>query len=294
MVTSKKGKLPKKTTGPRLGAHVSIAGGLAKAYDRAKSIGCESMQIFTRNQTQWRARPLEAGEIAGFLQAEPADQIRPVLVHDSYLINLASPDAELRQKSCDSFLEEMNRAEALRISYLIFHPGSHTGSGETDGLQRIAEALNLLIEKTPDFHLRLLVESTAGQGSSLGYRFEHLAWIIERIEQKGRIGVCLDTCHIFAAGYEIRTPAGYRKTMDAFDAIVGISNLFAFHLNDCRKELGSRVDRHAHIGEGQIGLDGFRLLVNDPRLCHLPMILETPGEEEDFRRNLDLLRSLIR
>jgi deoxyribonuclease-4 len=279
--------------GPRLGAHVSISGGLPNAFDRGRDLGCETIQVFTRNQTQWRARPLGAAEIDAFFQADPSGDLQPVLAHDSYLINLASPQKELWQKSCGAFYEEMLRADSLHIPFLVFHPGSHTGSGEQDGLKNVSQALNQLIEKTGDSGLRILIESTAGQGSSLGYRFEQLALLLEWTERKDRIGICLDTCHIFAAGYDIRTEKSYFQTMEAFDSIVGLKRLFAFHVNDSRKELGSRVDRHEHIGQGHIGLEGFRCLVNDARLHSLPMILETPGEDEDFHRNLTLLRSLI-
>ncbi len=278
---------------PRLGAHVSIAGGLPLALDRGREIGCDTIQIFTSNQTQWKKRLLAAEEVQAFRAGLRSSALSPILAHDSYLINLASPEKELRDRSIRSFLEEMNRAEALGIAYLVFHPGAHTGAGEDDGLSRVADALRFLLRETAGFRLRLLIESTAGQGTSLGYRFEHLAALLQLVSDPQRLGICLDTCHLFAAGYDLRTPGAYRQTMKSFDEIVGIGNLYAFHLNDSRKELGSRVDRHEHVGRGHIGWEGFRLLLNDRRFSRLPMVIETPGEDKQFREDLASLRALV-
>lgn len=278
---------------PRLGAHISVAGGAFNAPHRGRSIGCDTIQIFTRNQTQWRSKPLSDEEVTKFHQAVNETRIGPIVAHDSYLINLGSPEEPKWKQSREAFDDEIRRAELLGIDYLVFHPGAHMKAGEEHGLKRIAEALNLALQKTAGYRLQILIESTAGQGSALGYRFEHLATLIEMVEDKPRIGVCLDTCHLFAAGYELRTVAGYEKTILEFDQIVGLSNLKAMHVNDSKKELGSRVDRHEDIGKGCIGTEGFRNILHDKRLSALPMILETPGEEPEHARNLATLRQIL-
>lgn len=283
--------------GPRLGAHMSIAGGVAGALLRGRQTGCDTIQIFTKNNNQWRATPLSDREIRSYREHRETTGIRPVVAHDGYLINPASPQRDLYERSLEALRIEVERAATLEIPALIIHPGAHLGAGEADGIKRVVEALDTIFEGAKVFPVTICLETTAGQGSSLGYRFEHLAAIREGTREKERVGVCVDTCHIFAAGYEIRGRKAYERTMRQFDEVIGIEHIKCIHLNDSRRELGSRVDRHAHIGQGQIGLEGFRLLVNDPRLRHIPMILETPKGEDPVatdRRNLAVLRSLVR
>lgn len=288
-------RFPVGTTVPRFGAHMSISGGLYTACERGRRAGCDIIQIFSKNQQQWRARPLTEAEIARFKEAQQSEGVPVVMVHDSYLINLAAPGDELWHKSIDAFREELERCAALGIPYLVTHPGAHVGSGEEAGLQRVADALNQLFDAGTGMGVTVLLETTAGQGSSLGRRFEELARLIELTRQTDRVGVCVDTCHIFAAGYDIRSADAYAVTMAELERVIGLERIRAFHLNDSQKDLGSRVDRHAHIGEGRIGIEGFRALVNDPRFAGLPMVLETPKDEDlaDDVRNLATLRSLV-
>jgi len=278
-----------------LGAHMSIAGGIDLAPLRGREVGCRTMQLFTKSSNQWRARPLPPEEIERYRANLRATGIAPAVAHDSYLINLASTDAELHRKSMAAFLEELERAEALGIPFLVTHPGAHVGAGEEAGLRQVANSIRELLKRTKDYQAQVIIETAAGQGTSLGHRFEQIAVLLDQIGLPERTGVCLDTCHIFAAGYDIRTPEGYADVLGAFDAIVGISCLKVIHLNDSKRELGCRVDRHEHIGKGNIGLDAFRCLLADPRLKGIPMILETP-KDDDFvladRRNLDTLRRL--
>jgi deoxyribonuclease IV len=279
----------------KFGAHMSTSGGLHKAFAQGERAGCDTIQIFSKNQQQWRGKPLLDQDIAQFRAEQQRTGFAPLIVHDSYLINLASPKDELWEKSIAGFADELERCAALGIPYLVTHPGAHTGSGEEVGLQREAAALNRLFEAGTGGDTLVLLETTAGQGSCLGYRFEHLATLIELVGQPERIGVCVDTCHLLAAGYDIRTPATCAATFDEFDRVVGIERIKAFHLNDSQKDLGSRVDRHSHIGTGFVGLEGFRAIVNDARFAEIPMILETPkGDDlaEDIE-NLAKLRSLI-
>jgi deoxyribonuclease-4 len=283
---------------PRLliGAHMSISGGVELAPLRGRDAGCACIQIFTKSNMQWAARPLAEKEIAAFKQNCAETGIGPVVAHNSYLINLAAPDAALAKKSFDSFLMELERCRALGLPAIIAHPGSHTGAGEAEGLRRIRSAVDELLERTTGSPVHLLLETTAGQGSNLGYRFEQLAEMMEGVKQKSRVGVCLDTCHIFAAGYDIRTEAGYRRTMEEFDKIIGLKKLRAFHLNDSKGELGGKLDRHEHIGHGRLGKEPFRLLLRDPRFAAIPKVLETPkgkkGKLEWDVINLRLLRQL--
>jgi deoxyribonuclease-4 len=276
-----------------IGAHISIAGGLDQAPSRGEEIGCTAIQIFTKNQVQWKARPLSSLEIVNYRQALANSSIQSVVAHNSYLINLASPEEKLLNKSRQAFVDEMDRAESLRIQSLIFHPGSYKNADENVGLRLIADSIDFVYQQRPDFRLKLLLETTAGQGTSLGYSFEQLKWIIDRIAHPDRVGVCLDTCHIFAAGYDIRSQLSYEKTFDRFDQVIGLEKLQAIHLNDSKKELGSRVDRHEHIGQGQIGLEAFRLIMNDLRFVNVPKLLETSGDLKKFKENLDLLKSLV-
>ncbi|MCP4536899.1 MAG: deoxyribonuclease IV [Chloroflexi bacterium] len=279
----------------KLGAHESIAGGLYKAFDRAQSVGCETMQVFVKPNRQWAVKPLTEEDVARFKAKAEETGIQPVVGHASYLLNLATPDEALWTKSRDMLIVELERCEALGVSYLVLHPGSHVGTGEEAGLARIAQALGDVHTATPGFAAQVLLETTAGQGSGLGYRFEHLAWLMAHALEGERLGVCVDTCHIFAAGYELRTPEGYTATMDKFDQVIGIGRLKAIHLNDSKGDLGNRKDRHEHIGKGGIGLEGFRHMMNDSRLAGLPGTLETPKGKDlhEDAENLAVLRSLV-
>lgn len=280
---------------PFFGAHLSIAGGVHKAIEAAVELGCETVQLFTKSSNQWRARPLSGEEITKFREALQQAGLHGPTAHDSYLINLAAPDDELFRRSVDAFVVELERAEALGLSYLVTHPGAHTGSGEATGIDRIAEGLNEALRRCRGFHVQVLLENTAGQGSTLGYRFEQLQAIRQRLREPERIAFCFDTCHAFAAGYDLRTEATLRQTLEQFDMLLGLSLLKLFHLNDSARPLGSQVDRHAHLGQGYIGSDAFRLLVQDDRFAKHPMILETPKEDAQGRPmdpvNLALLRS---
>jgi len=275
---------------------MSIAGGVDKAPLRGRQTGCDAIQIFTKSNRQWRARPLGDEEVAAFRANLKAAGIGPVVAHDCYLLNLAAPVAAVWKRSVAAFRDELERAERLGIPYLVTHPGSHLSASETDGMARVAEALNVLHSALPRHRVRILLETTAGQGTSLGHRFEQLAAILEQVESADRVGLCLDTCHLFAAGYDIRSLAGYRETMRALLMCGGHVRVKAIHLNDSRQGLGSRVDRHAHIGEGCLGAAAFRLFLNDPRFRAVPMILETPKDENFVvadRRNLARLRRLL-
>jgi len=273
------------------------AGGIEKAPQRGASVGCTAMQIFTKNQNQWRGKKLDKKSVESYLRNLEESGITHVASHDSYLINLASPKKELYEKSFDAFVDEIERAHTLKIPYLVFHPGSHVGSGEEAGLESVAGGMNDAIRKTG--HCKdviLTIETTAGQGTNLGYKFEHLAYLIDKVEDKSRVGVCFDTCHVFAAGYELRTKDGYKKTFKEFDEVIGLRYLKFFHLNDSLRDFESRKDRHEHIGEGFIGKEGFRMLMNDRRFFDVPMVLETPKGPDlaEDRRNLELLRSFIK
>jgi deoxyribonuclease-4 len=283
---------------PLFGAHMSIAGGIHNALLEAQAKGCECVQLFTRAPGQWTGRELSEQEVRLFRRTLRRTLLRFPTAHDCYLTNLASPDKTLFRRSVETFLVELNRAERLGLRYLVMHPGAHLDSGEGAALSRVADALNEIHARTPAGRVRVLLETTAGQGSTLGHRFEHLARILEQTSEPHRLGVCFDTCHVFAAGYALASEAEYRATMRAFDRTVGLRRLRMFHVNDSRKPLGSRVDRHAHIGRGEMGLEPFRMLVNDPRFRNRPMILETPkeeGEESDMDAvNLATLRGLVK
>ena len=288
---------------PRLGAHLSIAGGLPRAVDRAVASRCEALQIFTKSAGQWRARVLPPDEIAQFRARVEQTGIQPVVAHNSYLINLAAADPALRAQSLAALGEELDRAEALGLLGLVMHPGSYTSGTERDGLDLIGDGLGAVLRARPRAKTMILLEHTAGQGTNLGHRFEHLAAILARLNGSPRVGVCLDSCHLIAAGYDICSDDGYRATFEAFDRLVGIDRIRAFHLNDSKKPCGSRVDRHEHIGRGCLGLEPFRRLLNDTRFAALPMLLETPKLDtpESRRksdadpwdlRNLQILRKL--
>jgi deoxyribonuclease-4 len=282
---------------PLFGAHFSIAGGLYKAAETARELGCGTVQLFTRNASRWAAKPLAADEITAFRTAVRTAGLQFPTAHDSYLINLAAPGDELWHRSIAAFVDELERAEALGLSYLVTHPGAHVGCGEEAGLARAAAGLDAALDRCPGFRVRVLLETTAGMGTCLGHRFEHLARILERVREPERYDVCLDTCHVFAAGYDLSTDDGYESTFAGFDRVVGLPRLKLFHLNDSMKGVGSRVDRHAGIGLGQIGEPAFRRLVNDPRFVGRPMILETPKEDDDGEPmdpvNLGKLRSFL-
>lgn len=279
-----------------LGAHTSTSGGVSKAVERAINLGFTAMQIFTKNNNRWLAKPLEQKEIKKFKINIENSNIKFVVAHDSYLINLCASNPELLEKSRVAFIDELTRCEQLGIPFLNFHPGSHTGRGEEEGLKVIAESINMAHDKTKDFKVNSMLEITAGQGTALGYRFEHIAKIIELVEPKERMSVCIDTAHLFAAGYDFRSKETYYKTMQDFDRIIGISKLECFHMNDSKKELGSRVDRHDHIGNGFIGIEGFRNIMNDEKLVSVPKILETPKGKDQLEdlENLEVLKNLMK
>jgi deoxyribonuclease-4 len=274
---------------------MSIAGGFDKAAERARQVEATALQVFVKSSNQWRAKPLEPGEGERFRAACAACGVRQVVAHASYLLNLCSADGGLWRKSLEALRVELERCDELGIPALVVHPGAHGGDGEEAGIARLVRALDRLQEERPRGGARVLIEATAGQGSSVGHRFEHLRAVLDGVRRPEGVGVCLDTCHVFAAGYDLRTASAYEATLAEFDRKVGIGRLGAVHLNDSKKELGSRVDRHEHIGRGCLGLEAFRLVLNDPRLRHLPMLLETP-KGEDLREdveNLGRLRSLL-
>ena len=291
-----------------VGAHVSASGGVENAPLNAEKIGAKAFALFTKNQRQWKAKPLSDESVEAFRENLERSGIAPrhVLPHDSYLINLGAPDEEKLEKSRDAFIDELKRCETLGLEKLNFHPGSHLvkipkrdpdyerklEEAERRCLDVIAESMNRAIEATPDSPVKLVIENTAGQGSNLGYRFEQLAYLIERVEAKERVGVCLDTCHTFTAGYDLRTPEAYEETMKAFGEIVGFDYLAGMHINDSKPPLGSRVDRHHSLGMGELGWEPFRLIMNDPRMDDIPLILETI-DESLWPREIKALYALI-
>lgn len=282
---------------------MSIAGGLPLAVDRAVANGCESLQIFSKSSNQWRARDLPAQEVRTFRDRVERAAIGPVVAHASYLINLAAPDPALRARSIDAFGEELDRAEALGLLGVVLHPGSYTTGTEARGLRLVSGAVSRLLRARRKGRTLVILEHTAGQGTSLGWRFEHLARMIDHLGGHPRVAVCLDTCHAWAAGYDLASESGYRETFATFDRLIGIDRLRVFHLNDSKKPLGSRRDRHDHIGQGTIGLEAFRRLLRDPRFGDRPMILETPKTEWKRpatvaadpldQQNLSILRHLM-
>jgi len=274
---------------PRLGAHLSIGGGLPRAVDRAVATRCEALQIFTKSAGQWRARELPQDEIILFRRRVSETGIEPVVAHNSYLINIAAAGTALREQSLAALIEEYDRADALGLSGLVMHPGSYTTGSEEEGLRLIAGGLRALLRARRRAAPMILLEHTAGQGTNLGHRFEHLATILELLDGSPRIGVCLDTCHLLTAGYDISSAEGYARTFADFDRIVGVDRIKVFHLNDSKKPCGSRVDRHEHIGKGCLGLEPFRRLLTDDRFARLPMLLETPKlDTPESRRKSDV------
>ncbi len=282
---------------PLFGAHCSIAGGLHRAAEIAAELDSGTVQLFTKNANQWSARPIADSEAKAFKAAVRKARLKHPTAHDSYLINLAAPGDELFEKSVAAFVDELTRAERLGLSYLVTHPGAHVGSGEDAGLRRVTEGLDEALRRTAGYKVKVLLENTAGQGTCLGHRFEHLARLIADSADPGRLAVCFDTCHAFAAGYDLSTQEGYDATFAEFARVVGLRKLKAFHVNDSARPLGSRVDRHAGIGLGRIGEAAFRRLANDPRFAKHPMILETPKEDAAGRPmdpvNLGKLRGFV-
>jgi deoxyribonuclease IV len=282
---------------PLLGAHMSIAGGYYKAVEEARRCGCDVVQLFTKNNNQWRAKPISEEEAAAFKFALKELKIAHPIAHASYLINLASPDELLREKSIDGMVVELSRADQLGIPYVIVHPGAHTTVRLEDGIAFAAESIDEIHRRLPRAKAQVVLEITAGQGTCLGCKLEQLAAIIDHVKRATRVGICFDTCHAFAAGYDLRDPKAYRAMWRQFDDLLGLDRLKAIHLNDSKKELGSRVDRHEHIGRGQIGLEGFRHVLRDKRLAEIPMYLETPKADNDGEpwdvTNLRTFRSLV-
>lgn len=279
-----------------LGAHTSIQGGVDKAIDLAESLNFNAIQIFTKNNNRWSQRPFFQEEIDLFKDKWRNSNIKFIVAHDCYLINLAAPDPVLYEKSVNAFIDEIERCHLLNVKYLNFHPGAHLGTGYETGINKIAESINIAHDKTSFSDVNTMLETTAGQGTSIGHSFVQLAEIIEKVENKDRMSVCIDTAHILAAGYDISNHDGFEKTIKEFDSILGLHQLKCFHVNDSKKTLNSRVDRHCNIGEGFIGLEGFKFLMNDKRLKAIPKILETPkskGQLEDLD-NLDRLKKLIK
>ncbi len=279
-----------------LGAHFSIAKGLHNALYEARSYQCNACQIFTKNANSWKERDVSSEEIGLFDKARSETGIKEIASHTSYLINLASPDKKKKAMSRNAMKKELIRSSLLNIPYVVLHPGSHMGSGTTKGIHQITLAVNRLFSEISDVRTRLLFETTAGQGTSIGHGFEQIASIMDKIENRDKVGVCLDTCHIFAAGYDIRTAQSYHETIDTFDATIGLEHLYVIHLNDSKRDFASKVDRHEQIGEGAIGIKGFECLMNDKRFINIPKIIETP-KEKDGRQydgiNLSRLRGLV-
>jgi len=279
-----------------LGAHMSIAGGLHLALERGRAVGCFAVQIFVKNQRQWAAPLLRDADVRAFRAARRSSGVRAVFAHASYLINLASPDPAAWTRAVSFFTDELERAEALGLACVAIHPGSHLGTGAEAGLDRVAEAVAEVLRRTRGYRVRVALENTAGGGGSVGRTFAELGALMRRLGGARRVGVCLDTCHLFAAGYDIRSPVGYHAAMEECAREVGLSRVLAFHLNDARAPLGSGLDRHEHIGQGYLGLPAFRLLLNDPRFAAVPKVLETPKDPEPAAdlRNLATLRRLRR
>jgi deoxyribonuclease-4 len=277
----------------KIGVHLSISGGLYRALEKSRELNIQAVQIFLKNSNQWKAKPYSADDIRKFLDVKSSMPDLAVFAHSGYLINLAGSGA-VRAKSINALADELNRAEQLGIEYVTIHPGSHKGRGIDEGIERVAEACDRVFEKNPT--TKILLETTAGQGASIGHRFEQIRSIIDASSHPDRLAVCMDTCHVFAAGYDISTKAGYPAVMSEFNDIIGLKKLRLIHLNDSVKKCGSRVDRHEHIGKGSIGNEGFRLLLHDLKLKDIPMILETPkfNDDEADRMNLRKIRSLMK
>ncbi len=280
-----------------IGAHMSIAGGLYTAFERAERVNCTAIQIFTKNSNQWKDPTISPDDISKYREAKNKSKVRVVVSHDSYLINLCGASDFLLESSRRSFVEEIKRCDLLDIKYLNFHPGAHTTLDRKEAVRVVADSLNESHEATKKSNVVTLIETTAGQGTTLGNSFEEIAEMISFVKDKKRVGVCIDTCHIFAAGYDIRTKESYDKTMAEFDRIIGFDNLFAVHFNDAKKPLNSHVDRHENIGKGEIGKAAFGFFMNDDRFTEIPKVLETPKGDDGFEMdivNLKTLRSLVK
>jgi len=277
-----------------LGAHISVSGGLSNAPERGRNLTCDCMQIFSKNQMQWKAKPVDLEEAEKFVENCKEFKISETVIHDSYLINLGSPDKAMLKQSREAFLDEMVRARHLGVRYLIFHPGAHMGAGEQAGMKRVAESLNWARKEFGSGDVQLILEITAGQGTLLGNSFDQLKRVIDQLEDQKNVGVCFDTCHAYAAGYDIKTKAGYLRTFDLFDDILGLEYLKAMHLNDSKGKQGSHLDRHEQIGKGFIGTEGFWNFMTDPRWDKVPMVLETPAGDKMYKQELKLLRSLVK
>ena len=282
--------------GPLVGAHMSAAGGLVRAVERAVDAGCRTLQVFTKNSNQWGGKPVVASDAAAFRKAAADAGIAPLVSHSAYLINLASPDPVVRTRSVGALVDEIERCDANGIAYLVLHPGSHGGDGEEIGLDRIARGLDEAAEKSPESRTTVLLETAAGQGACLGHDFAHLAGILERADSRPRLALCFDTCHVHAAGYDVVTMDGWKSTLDELDAACGLGLVKVIHANDSKKERGCRVDRHERIGHGAIGAKGFANLMTEPAFAGVPKILETPKDEEGKwdREGLAALRRLAR
>jgi deoxyribonuclease-4 len=278
---------------PLLGAHMSIAGGVNMAIERARSIGCTAMQMFVKNNMQWFARPLSREEARTFLEHRQRSELLSIFAHANYLINLAATNGQFHANSIRSLSEELVRADQLELPFLVLHPGAHLGAGEEAGLEKIVESIDRVLSGLPKIKTRIALETTAGQGSCLGNKFEHLAYIISRVLEPERLCVCLDTAHVFASGYQIISATSIRKTFREFDRVIGLDRLAAIHLNDSKTAFGSRVDRHEHIGKGKIGLPAFRFIMSDRRFRKIPKVLETP-KGKDLREDVINLRTLRR
>jgi deoxyribonuclease IV len=274
-----------------LGAHMSIGGGVHTAIERGCSIKCTAIQMFVKNNMQWFARPLTRDEIRAFLNHRQRGELLSIFAHANYLINLAATNPQFHANSIRALSEELIRADQLELPFLVMHPGAHLGVGEEPGLNKIVSSIDRVFRKIPKVKTRLALETTAGQGSCLGHRFEHLAYILENIHEPERLCVCLDTAHVFAAGYDISTEAGAKKIFREFDRVIGFERLSAIHLNDSKTGRGSRVDRHQHIGKGQIGLEAFRFIMRDRRFRKIPKVLETP-KGKDMREDVENLKTL--
>ncbi|MBI4567890.1 MAG: deoxyribonuclease IV [Planctomycetes bacterium] len=297
---------PKRQSSGRvlLGAHTSTAGGVHHALEEGRALGCDVVQLFTRNQRQWTPKPLDSGDVDLWRARLAQGGVRPAMAHTSYLVNLCASDDTILEKSRLAILDEVDRADLLGIPNVVLHPGAHLGRGEEAGVAAICQSLNWIIARRPAMKTVICLETTAGQGTTLGWRFEQLAAMLAGVKERARVAVCIDTCHLFAAGYDIRTAAGWRATLEEFDKVIGLDALRCAHLNDSKHELGSRKDRHQHIGDGFLGLGAFAALLADPRLRDIPLVLETPVDEagdapgpggvaKGYAENLAVLRSLL-
>lgn len=277
-----------------LGSHMSTAGGMANAFERGESAGCTAMQVFVKGNTRWQFPPLKEDDVRRFRAFAEISPVRSVIAHAIYLVNLASDKPDFMRKSVDDLVDELTRCDALGIPGLVMHPGAHCGAGVEEGITRIVARLDEVFDATPDGRCQILLETTAGQGSCIGHELDHLKQIIERVAKPERLGVCVDTCHVFSAGYEINTREGYDSFWKEFSDLLGMDRLKALHLNDSMKPFASKLDRHEHIGKGTLGLEAFRMIMNDERLRRVPMVLETDKSADlhEDRENIALLRSL--